>query len=121
MRNHRKILGGLFIAWAVLQAIGAIFIALVSPPPELQGAPLPAIYWVLMAVFIAAYAWAGFMLFTGRSELRFLTLGLSIVALFAFPLGTMLGIYGLFVSFRQPHRPGPEPEPDRERWVERHA
>lgn len=117
MRNHRKILGGLFIAWAVLQALGSVFVAFWSPPPELQGAPLPPVYWVITGLFVLAYAWAGYMLFTGRAEVRFLTIALSVVALFAFPLGTILGVYGLWVSFRQPHRPRVEGE----RWVERHA
>ncbi len=121
MRNHRKILGGLFLAWAALQALGSLFVAFWTPPPELQSAPLPAVYWVFMGIFVVAYAWAGYMNFSGRSEVRFLTIALSIVALFAFPLGTLLGVYGLWVSFRQPHRPGVEPEPRRERWVERHA
>lgn len=118
MRNHRKILGGLFIAWAVLQAIGAVVMAVWGEQAQAAG-PVPPLYWILVALFFAAYLWGGLSLRADRRDVRFLTIGLSIVALFAFPVGTALGIYGLWVAFKQPHRSGLET--GEQRWVERHA
>jgi hypothetical protein len=99
VRDHRRILGALFIGWAVLQAVAA---ALVAASPQSSELAYPAIFWVSTALMVCVYVWAGVRLRQRDPRVRFLGIVLSALTLLSFPLGTVLGGYGLWTLLRQP-------------------
>ena len=113
--THPRALGIALLGFSVAQAIGAVRVA-----AEGQTRPAPA-YWVLSGLLVAAYGVGGaYVLRAGRWSRAGAAL-LSAVALGAFPLGTLLGIYGLWVAWRQmggaraitsPSRSRPRPPED---------
>lgn len=99
MRDHRRILGALFIAWAVLQIAFAITLAITRRG---QPIPYPTLYWISTALLALAYAWTGWRLRLHDARVRVLAILLSAFALISFPVGTLLGIYGLWALLRRP-------------------
>lgn len=95
-KNHRRILGGLFWAFALFQLAGAVFVAV--RPPETAA---PAAYWALTLGLAAAFALGGYALRRPLPWGRPAGIALSVVALLSFPLGTALGIYGLWALLRE--------------------
>ena len=114
-RDHNKLLGIFFFIQAGLQLFGGIIIALVYG--IVGGATLSAarredeqvmggiFLGLAVIVGIVMLALGAFTLFTGfkikneRPIGRTLGIILSILVLFSFPLGTALGIYGLWFFF----------------------
>jgi len=97
VRDHRKILGTLFIAWAVLQVIASIVLVASGDMAEV---PLPWLYWISTALLAIAYGWVGLKMRQHDPRVRFLAILLSVLALISFPFGTALGVYGLVILLR---------------------
>jgi hypothetical protein len=96
--NHQRLLGTLFIAWAVIQ-LGAAVAAFNMAEPET--AP-PPFFWGMVALLVVAYAWTGLQLRQrrlGDQRVRVVAIALSVFSLFSFPVGTVLGAYALWVLF----------------------
>jgi len=99
--NHRKVLGWMFVVWAALQAIAAavVMARIPNPPPAI------ALSFVVAAVFL----WGAWRLLRSSQPAWLLGLGLSIAALLSFPVGTVIGAYGLFVALARPEQLGGAP------------
>lgn len=97
MRDHQRILGTLFIAWGAVQIITAVLLAI----PREGVMPPPALFWVFSILAALAFGWAGWRLRLHDPRMRLTGILLSVLALLSFPLGTALGIYGLWVFFRR--------------------
>lgn len=97
MRDHPRTLGTLFLAWAGVQVL-SIVVSLVwgvedaAPPPLFPGFTL---------VLALASALVGWHLRKGEARMRMPALLLSVISLVYFPVGTLLGIYGLWVTLKR--------------------
>ena len=108
--RHHMILGGLWIARAVMVEAAALFVLAVSshgnlppyglpkfgPNPTVVASMLRGIGWGLVGLGILMLI-AGIGLLLLRSWARLLTIVLGILDLVSIPLGTALGIYTLWV------------------------
>lgn len=101
MFDHRKMLGYLFIAWAIIQAVLAVVMLAIDGMPT-QNLMLGLAYWVLTALLVAVYFFVGIRLRAHDPRLRIPAMVLCVLALLSFPFGTLLGIYGLWVMLRKP-------------------
>ena len=111
MNTHIKVLGLLYLVWggigllgglAVIAIFGATGLFASFEDPE-AGVALGIIGTVILAITVVVSLpnlIAGWGLIAYKSWSRILTIILSIIHLFAFPLGTALGVYGLWVLFQ---------------------
>lgn len=97
MRDHRRILGTLYIAWAVLQLVGAVALSVWG---ESRPA-IPWLYWLSSVVVAIAYGWVGWRLRLHDPRVRVGAILLGLLALLSFPVGTVLGIYALWSLLRK--------------------
>lgn len=97
MRDHGRILGSLFVAWAVFQLAGAVVAAFVAPAEQRP----PTLFWVVSALAAVAYAWIGAQLRRHDPRVRVPAIILSGLALLSFPFGTALGAYGFWVLLKR--------------------
>lgn len=97
MKDHRRILGTLYIAWAALQLVGAVAMAIWG---DMQIA-IPWLFWLSTVVVSVAYVWVGMGLRGHDPRFRVSAILLSVLALLSFPVGTALGIYGLWAMLRK--------------------
>ena len=112
MQEHVKILAILNIVLGGLGVVGALIVLLVfggiaglsvfgRNPGDAAAAPLMVVIGGAIAIFIlivsAPAIIAGFGLLKFRPWARILTIILSVLHLLNVPLGTALGIYGLWV------------------------
>jgi hypothetical protein len=113
MRDHLKILGWLYVASGALVLMLAVlfgvvfgFAGLMSGEAE-AGALLGGV-GALVAIFMAALSvpslLCGWGLLNGRPWSRVLGIVLSILQLASFPVGTLLGGYGLWVLLNDDSR-----------------
>jgi hypothetical protein len=93
--THPRRLGSAFLGFSAAQSIGAMRIAAGGQTPPL------AAEWVMCALLVAVYAVGGAHVLQSGRWSRALAVILSGGALVAFPLGTVLGVYGLWVAWRQ--------------------
>lgn len=98
MRDHGKILGGLFVAWALAQAVGAVLMAVTGR----ADVAWPAVAVLATLAIVAAYAYVGARLIARDPRMRMPAIVLSALLLISFPVGTALGLYGLWTQFRRP-------------------
>lgn len=106
MERHFRILGYLFIIYGIWVLVNIVLIALM---PGLVGAravpPGQAAVAIVISVALAAlFALAGWALLTRKDWARTITIAASIIALFNIPIGTALGIYGLWAMFSEKGR-----------------
>ena len=99
MRDHRRILGTLYIAWAVLQLVGDVGLSVWG---ETQLA-VPWLYWLSTVIVSIAYAWVGWRLRLHDPRVRVGAILLGVLALLSFPVGTALGIYALWSLLKKRH------------------
>ncbi len=112
--DHNRTLGILFAVYLGLQVLGLIvgviaavfmfgFIAQSAPPGEQMPMAFMSVIMVvafaISALLLIPIAMATWGLLKQRPNARFWTIFGSIVALLSFPLGTALGIYGLWFMF----------------------
>ena len=108
--EHIRMLGILWLAFAALNAVGALFLFLIANTvfghASEFGGPEAAMLWLhpflgIISVVVAAKAALGFVtgwgLLQRESWARTLTIVLAFLALFHVPFGTALGIYTLWV------------------------
>ena len=107
MKDHPRLLGSLFLAWAVAQVI-VLVVALAAAP--YQGA-IPAFFWLTLVLSALAYGSVGYLLRRRAPQARVPAIVLSALALLSFPIGTALGIYGLWTLLRPLARCAPAREP----------
>jgi hypothetical protein len=98
MRDHHKILGILYIAWAVLQLAGSIGVVVVR---EAEIA-VPWLFWLSTVIVSIAYAWVGWRLRLHDPRVRVAAILLGVLALISFPIGTLLGAYAIWALLRRP-------------------
>lgn len=66
--------------------------------------------WLLMTFLVGGiYAWAAWRLLKSPAPAWILALGLSAASLFSFPIGTVIGAYGLWVVLRRGEQLGGNP------------
>src|SRR5262245_61549806 len=112
METHVKVIAVLNIVFGVIGLVGAVFVlfffgglATVAGSDNDPGAPVGAAVLgsigVFAAVFMAVMSIPGFLVGWGllkfRSWARILGIILSVLSLPGVPVGTVLGIYGLWV------------------------
>lgn len=98
MRRQR----GVSVAFFVFAGLQALTLWVVSAE-----APVSALYVVVAAVVAAAYVTVGWMLLRAAPPLWPAVI-LSLLALVVFPVGTLIGAYGLWVLWRiRPERGKP--------------
>ena len=106
MRDHWRVLGTLFMAWAVTQAVTAtIALVSLSRDPRMQAGPGQwglAIAVTLLAV--VAYFYVGVRLRQHDPRARIPGIVLAVLALLSFPIGTAVGAFALYVliKYREP-------------------
>ena len=106
LQSHLQLVGVLWIAYAGLKAIAAVFILFIGSrilthihmPMQVQFLPgmLSALGWVFLIAAAAGIA-AGWGLLEKAPWARLLAIVLAILALLNLPFGTALGIYTLWV------------------------
>lgn len=112
-KEHNRTLGILFLVYLALQVAGlvigffmtmAIFGGMFASDPDL--APMAGFMTVIMifafalgALLVIPVAVAGLKLIKERPGSRTWAIVASIIALLNFPLGTILGVYGLWFLF----------------------
>ena len=98
MRDHARILGTLFMAWGVAQFVGliAIYAGWRDQMPAGNASTLMVVMTVLAGLI---YIWIGNSVRQHDPRIRTSAILLSVLALLSFPLGTAIGIYGLWVLF----------------------
>lgn len=101
MRDHKRILGSLFIGWAALQLATSVLLAIRGGLPPMSGG-WAAAWWVFIALLAALYAWIGVRLRAHDARVRTPAIAFAAFALLSFPIGTALGAYGLWVLLRRP-------------------
>jgi hypothetical protein len=98
MKDHPRLLGSLFLAWAAAQVL-ALLVALAATPVR---SDIPLSLWIALPLFALAYGGVGYLLRQHSPQARVPAILLSALALFSFPLGTAIGIYGLWTLLRRP-------------------
>lgn len=91
------------MAWALAQAVSLILFFVWQPagaPPKPPVTPLVVGALVLSAVALVLYFLVGMRLRALDPRVRVPAIVLSILALFSLPLGTAIGIYGLWTLFK---------------------
>jgi hypothetical protein len=102
MRDHVRVLGGLYVAWAIVQAAGGIAVGFMGADIQPRGGMVPVALALAFALAVA-FAVVGAKLWRGAGPaVRPWAIGLGVVALVSFPLGTALGIYALWTLLRRP-------------------
>jgi hypothetical protein len=96
MRDHGRILGGLFIAYAIA---GAVSLFLVASPFGAAPAEYPKTLILVGAVLSAGYLFVGLQLRRHDPRIRIPAIIMAALALLNIPIGTALGIYALWVIF----------------------
>lgn len=114
-REHSKLLGIFFLVQGGLQIFGGLFVALIyggmgaafmtqsrRSEDQMMGGifiviAIVAVFFIL--IFAGLNFFAGWRLFKQQLNARTLGIVASCIALLSFPLGTALGIYGLWFFF----------------------
>lgn len=114
-KEHSKMLGIFFLVQAGLQVFGGLIIALVyggmgamfmtqarKSDEQMVGGVFIVMAFVvgfIVLLFAAFNGFAGWRLFKQQQNARILGIIASCLSLMSFPLGTALGIYGLWFFF----------------------
>lgn len=96
MKDHPRLLGSIFLAWAAAQVI-TLLLALATTSVRSE---LPTYFWIAVPLSALAYGGVGFLLRRHAPQARIPAIVLSVLALFSFPIGTAIGIYGLWALLR---------------------
>jgi len=111
MNTHIKLLGLFYLIWGAMGVVGMIavlliggltgfFASLEEPKAGIVLGLVMLAVIVISAISTIPDLICGWGLVRYRPWARIFTIILSILHLFAFPLGTALGIYGLWVMFQ---------------------
>lgn len=101
MEKHFKILGYLYIAYGILTLAMILYVSIA--PVAVRTQPMSEVLLsvaIFMSTLVGAfYIFTGWALLNRKEWARGVTIAASVLALFNFPLGTALGIYGLWAMF----------------------
>jgi hypothetical protein len=112
VREHIRLLGILWLALSALNAVAGVVLFIIANtlfahlhemggvPPDVPAGFLRSLFTTIGILILAKAAlgfFAGWGLLRREPWARMLTIVLSFLALFHFPLGTALGIYSLWV------------------------
>lgn len=126
MATHVKVLGILNILGAVLGLMAALLLIVVfsgvtaavaadGDPDAATAIPIIGLTGTAIVAFLVIWSLpglvVGFGLYRFRPWARVAGIVVSIVALLAFPFGTLLGVYGLWVLFSKETEPLFAPTP----------
>ena len=111
MNSHIKALSAIYLVWGGMGIIAGVIVltifvigdglmAVDDPNAGLVFGTIGIILVVITAIISVPNIMAGWALIKHKSWGRILTIILSILNVFAFPLGTALGIYGLWGLFQ---------------------
>ncbi len=111
MNGHIKALGAIYLVWGGMGIIAGVIVMAIfligsglmateDPGAGLVFGTIGAIVILMIAIISIPNILAGWALIKHKPWGRILTIILSILNLFAFPLGTALGVYGLWVLFQ---------------------
>lgn len=117
MTTHVKVLGGIYIALSSLGLLAALFLGLAvgtasgivgvaaDPNDAAIAIPILGIAGTALVVFLVAVSLPGLVagvgLLKGRPWARILGIIVAILNLIHIPIGTIVGIYGLWVLFNK--------------------
>lgn len=110
MEQHIRIVAILYIVWGVIGLVVAALVllsgvagGLMSQEPDaaLAAGTCGTVVAVIIAVLSLPNLLAGFGLQKRKEWARILTIILSVLNLFQFPLGTALGVYGLWALLNE--------------------
>jgi len=112
MATHVKVLGilniiggvmGLFGALVVLLVFGGVLAGVSGDADAASTIPILGLTGIAVATFLACWSLPGVIVGIGLYQMRpwarIAGIVISVLALVAFPFGTMLGAYGLWVLF----------------------
>lgn len=103
MERHYRTLGYLFIIYGAWVILALLMVLLFPGVFRIQTSAWAQPYSILAVVidmlFGAFYIFSGWALTSRKDWSRTMIIIASILALFSFPLGTALGIYGLWAIF----------------------
>jgi hypothetical protein len=103
MERHFRILGYLFIVWGAISAATLVAVGF-APEMMMRAGSRPTGSFLAAAITFSAivaafYIYTGIALLTRKPWARGVAIAASVITLFNFPIGTALGIYGLWVMF----------------------
>lgn len=99
MRDHARNLGRLFMLWAALSLLMGVLVGFgVIPVAELQ----PTLFALTTVLSVMVYGFVGWRLVQHDPRVRTSAIILSVLALLSLPIGTAIGIYGLWALFGSP-------------------
>lgn len=113
-RDHNKLLGIFFAIFAALQGVGALLVVVIYgglgafiATSGKDDEKFFGVFFLVAAIFAFLFslvivvppALAAYKMLKNRGGARFWAIFASIVALIGFPLGTALGVYGLWFLF----------------------
>jgi hypothetical protein len=117
MATHVKVLGALYIALSALGLMGALFLSLVfgtatgivganaDPHDSAIAIPIIGLAGTMLVAFLLATSLPGLIAGIGllkfRPWARILAIVLAVINLIHIPVGTAVGIYGLWVLFNK--------------------
>jgi hypothetical protein len=128
MDKHRQVLGILNIIWGSFGVLGAVIVTLVfggvvgvirfaaiRDPDAFVAIPIVSLIGTIIICIILVTSLpsliSGIGLLRGASWARLLTIIVSALHVFNIPIGTALGMYGLWVMFSEENRSTMPPSP----------
>jgi hypothetical protein len=100
MHDHLRIVGGLYLGWAAVQAVALPVVWLAMDRLQPRGGLLSAAF-ALVVVLVVAFAVVGAMLWRHFVGALGAARVLAVVALLSFPVGTAVGAYALWALVRR--------------------
>lgn len=104
MEKHFRLLGYLFIIYGIW-VFANIMLAVIFPAFGGKRTAIPpgeaTVSIILAVVFAVIFCFTGWALLMRRFWARPVSIAASIIAILSIPIGTALGIYGLWVMFSE--------------------
>lgn len=100
MLDHVRIVGGLYLGWAGVQAVGLVLLTWLRADLQPRGGLVFAA-WALVLALVLAFAVVGALLWRREPRARGPGIFLAVVALLSFPVGTAVGAYALWALLRR--------------------
>ncbi|MEN6521882.1 MAG: hypothetical protein ABFD46_12120 [Armatimonadota bacterium] len=104
MEKHFRLLGYLFIIYGVWVLVNIVLAVLFFVSGGKRAAVPPGqetVSIILAVIFAILFSITGWALLARRYWARSVSIAASIIALLSIPIGTALGIYGLWVMFSE--------------------
>jgi hypothetical protein len=99
MRNHARLVGAVFIAWAPIQVAVSLGLVALFARGRPSG-PAAVVFWAITWLVAAWSAIVGARLVAGDLRARPWAVALAAVLVYFFPLGTLVGTYAMWALLR---------------------